>query len=174
MASSRRSRQMVESRSMVRGSSRQGLCVPAGAMKPGPAVAANPVELNRTWPSPEAAQEGEPQGGWRLAQCRPGGAGGPPGAQHIGVVNAVAPSQADRPPASHLESPRRFRRLLGIAHGRGAAGRVRASHEMPAPRAWPEGSPACRPPARSSKVPAGSGTANPVHRDHASIGWLLF
>ena len=63
---------------------------------PGPAPAAqargqqlpaHPVQLADVAP-PEAAQEG-PQGGWRLDRAAQG-AGRPPGAQHIGVVDAVA------------------------------------------------------------------------------------
>ena len=49
---------------------------------------------------PEAAQEGT-QGGWRLDRAAQG-AGRPPGAQHIGVVNAVAPSQRGGHQRHHL------------------------------------------------------------------------
>ena len=42
----------------------------------------------------ETAQEG-PQGGWRLDRAAQG-AGGPAGAQHVGVVNAVTASQRRR------------------------------------------------------------------------------
>ena len=49
---------------------------------------------------PEAAQEGA-QGGGRL-DCAAQGAGGPTGAQHIGVVNAVATSQRRRNQGHHL------------------------------------------------------------------------
>ena len=89
---------MVESRSMVNGAS------------PGPAPAAqarasssaaHPVQLTDVAP-PEAAQEGA-QGGWRLDRAAQG-AGRPPGAQHIGVVNAVAAGHALRPPGHHLVS----------------------------------------------------------------------
>ena len=54
---------------------------------PGRQLAAHPVELT-DMPPPEAAQEGA-QGGWRLDRAARG-AGRPPGAQHIGVVDAVA------------------------------------------------------------------------------------
>ena len=54
---------------------------------PGQQLPAHPVQLADVAP-PEAAQEG-PQGGWRLDRAAQG-AGRPPGAQHIGVVDAVA------------------------------------------------------------------------------------
>ena len=60
---------------------------------------------------PEAAQEGA-QGGWRLHRAAQG-AGRPPGAQHIGVVNAVAPSQRRRHQRHHLVA--RVRPPRGIA-----------------------------------------------------------
>ena len=60
---------------------------------------------------PEAAQEGA-QGGWRLESAAQG-AGRPPGAQHIGVVNAVAPSQRRRHQRHHLVA--RVRPPRGIA-----------------------------------------------------------
>ena len=60
---------------------------------------------------PEAAQEGA-QGGWRLDRAAQG-AGRPPGAQHIGVVNAVAPSQRRRHQRHHLVA--RVRPPRGIA-----------------------------------------------------------
>ena len=53
----------------------------------------------RTWP-PEAAQEG-PQGGWRIDYAAQG-LGGSPGAQHVGVVNAVAARQRRRHQGQHL------------------------------------------------------------------------
>ena len=53
-------------------------------------LAAHPVQLTDMAP-PEAAQEGA-QGGWRLDRAAQG-AGRPPGAQHIGVVDAVAARQ---------------------------------------------------------------------------------
>ena len=59
---------------------------------------------------PEAAQEGA-QGGWRLDRAAQG-AGRPPGAQRIGVVNAVAPRQRGGHQGQHLVSrvrpPRRI------------------------------------------------------------------
>ena len=51
---------------------------------------------------PEAAQE-RPQGGWRLDSAADG-ASCPAGAQHVGVVNAVAPSQCRRYQGQHLVS----------------------------------------------------------------------
>ena len=78
---------------MVRGPSP----VPPRPAKPGPATRAHPVELTDVAP-PEAAQEGA-QGGWRLDRAAQG-AGRPPGAQHIGVVNASRPQPAQTPPAS--------------------------------------------------------------------------
>ena len=71
---------------------------------PGQQLPAHPVELDGRGPHREAAQEGT-QGGWRLDRAAQG-AGRPPGAQHIGVVNAVAPSHARRPPASSSCRPR--------------------------------------------------------------------
>ncbi len=72
---------------------------------PGPAPAAqaraSSSQLVDVAP-PEAAQEGA-QGGWRLHRAAQG-AGRPPGAQHIGVVNAVAPSQRRRHQRHHLVS----------------------------------------------------------------------
>ena len=52
------------------------------------------------------------QGGWRLHRAAQG-AGRPPGAQHIGVVNAVAPSQRRRHQRHHLVA--RVRPPRGIA-----------------------------------------------------------
>ena len=75
---------------------------------PGPAPAAQapasnsrltPIQLPRVAP-PEAAQEG-PQGGWRLDYAAQG-LGGSPGAQHVGVVNAVAARQRRRHQGQHL------------------------------------------------------------------------
>ena len=60
---------------------------------------------------PEAAQEGA-QRGWRLDRAAQG-AGRPPGAQHIGVVDAVAPSQRRRHQRHHLVA--RVRPPRGIA-----------------------------------------------------------
>ena len=51
-------------------------------------------------PPPEAAQKGA-QGGWRLDHVADG-ASRPAGAQHVGVVNAVAPSQCRRYQGQHL------------------------------------------------------------------------
>ena len=79
---------------------------------PGQQLPAHPVELTDVAP-PEAAQEGA-QGGWRLDRAAQG-AGRPPGAQHIGVVNAVAPSQRRRPqpaqtPPASADAPSQRRR----------------------------------------------------------------
>ena len=57
---------------------------------PGQQLAAHPVQLADMAP-PEAAQEGT-QGGWRLDHAAEG-AGGPAGAQRVGVVDAVAARQ---------------------------------------------------------------------------------
>ena len=67
----------------------QGRVAGSGPSGPGPGqqLAAHPVQLTDMAP-PEAAQEG-PQGGWRLSR-ETEHAGGPAGAQHIGVVDAVA------------------------------------------------------------------------------------
>ena len=81
-----------------------------GLPSPGQQLAAHPVELTDVAP-PEAAQEGA-QGGWRLDRAAQG-AGRPPGAQHIGVVNAVAPSQRRRHQRHHLVA--RVRPPRGIA-----------------------------------------------------------
>ena len=81
--------------------------------KPGPAT--SPGRVDGRGPT-EAAQEGA-QGGWRHRAAQGG-----PGAQHIGVVNAVAPSQRRRHQRHHLVA--RVRPPRGIAQG--AAGRVRA------------------------------------------------
>ena len=70
-----------------------------GLPSPGQQLAAHPVELTDVAP-PEAAQEGA-QGGWRLDRAAQG-AGRPPGAQHIGVVNAVAPSRRGSDQRQHL------------------------------------------------------------------------
>ena len=77
---------------------------------PGPAPAAQardsssrltPVELTDVAP-PEAAQEGA-QGGWRLDRAAQG-AGRPPGAQRIGVVDAVSARQRRRNQGHQLVS----------------------------------------------------------------------
>ena len=81
-----------------------------GLPSPGQQLAAHPVELTDVAP-PEAAQEGA-QGGWRLDRAAQG-AGRPPGAQHIGVVDAVAPSQRRRHQRHHLVA--RVRPPRGIA-----------------------------------------------------------
>ena len=60
---------------------------------------------------PEAAQEGT-QGGRRL-DCAAQGAGGPAGAQHVGVVDAVATSQRRRNQGHHL--------VAGVGPPRGIA-----------------------------------------------------
>ncbi len=65
----------------------------------GQQLAADPIQLADMAP-PEAAQEG-PQGGWRLDRAAQG-AGGPAGAQRIGVVNAVAAGQRRRHQGHHL------------------------------------------------------------------------
>ena len=64
-----------------------------GLPGPGQQLAAHPVQLTDVAPT-EAAQEGA-QGGWRLDRAAQG-AGRPPGAQHIGVVDALAASQRGR------------------------------------------------------------------------------
>ena len=81
-----------------------------GLPSPGQQLAAHPVELTDVAP-PEAAQEGA-QGGWRLDRAAQS-AGRPPGAQHIGVVNTVAPSQRRRHQRHHLVA--RVRPPRGIA-----------------------------------------------------------
>ena len=67
----------------------------SGPSRPGPGqqLAAHPVQLADVAP-PEAAQEGA-QGGRRLDYAADG-AGGPAGAQHVGVVDAVATRQRRR------------------------------------------------------------------------------
>ena len=98
---------MVESRSIVNVASPGP--APSGP-GPGQQLPAHPVQLADVAP-PEAAQEGA-QGGWRLDRAAQG-AGRPPGAQHIGVVNAVAPSQRRRHQRHHLVA--RVRPPRGIA-----------------------------------------------------------
>ena len=70
----------------------QGRVARSGPSRPGPGqqLPAHPVQLADMSP-PETAQE-RPQGGWRLDRAAQG-AGGPAGAQRVGVVNAVAASQ---------------------------------------------------------------------------------
>ena len=73
----------------------------SGPSRPGPCqqLAADPIQLADVAP-PEAAQE-RPQGGWRLDYAAQG-LGGSPGAQHVGVVNAVAARQRRRHQGQHL------------------------------------------------------------------------
>ena len=71
---------------MVRGASTG----PAPAARARASSSAHPIQLTDVAP-PEAAQE-DPQGGWRLDHVADG-ASRPAGAQHVGVVNAVAASQ---------------------------------------------------------------------------------
>ena len=77
-------------------------CV-AGSRPSGPdprqQLPAHPIQLADVAP-PEAAQEG-PQGGGRFERA-PQHRGGPPRAQRIGVVNAVANSQRRRNQGHHL------------------------------------------------------------------------
>ena len=61
-----------------------------GLPGPGQQLAAHPVQLADVAP-PETAQE-RPQGGWRLDYAADG-ASRPAGAQHVGVVDAVAARQ---------------------------------------------------------------------------------
>ena len=65
----------------------------------GQQLPAHPVQLADVAP-PEAAQEGA-QGGWRLDRAADG-ASRPAGAQHVGVVDAVAPSQRRGHQRHHL------------------------------------------------------------------------
>ena len=73
----------------------QGPVAGSGPSRPGPGqqLPAHPIQLADVAP-PETAQEG-PQGGWRLDYASDG-ASRPAGAQHVGVVNAVAASQRRR------------------------------------------------------------------------------
>ena len=86
----------------------------SGPSRPGPGqqLPAHPVQLADVAP-PEAAQEG-PQGGWRLDHAADG-ASRPAGAQHVGVVNAVAASQRGGHQGQHLVSrirpPRRISKV---------------------------------------------------------------
>ena len=66
---------------------------------PGQQLPAHPIQLADVAP-PEAAQE-RPQGGRRLDYAAQG-LGGSPGAQHVGVVNAVAARQRRRHQGQHL------------------------------------------------------------------------
>ena len=73
----------------------------SGPSRPGPGqqLPADPIQLADMSP-PEAAQKGA-QGGWRLDHAADG-AGRPASAQHVGVVNAVAPSQRGPHQGQHL------------------------------------------------------------------------
>ena len=66
---------------------------PTGGPGPSQQLPAHPIQLANMTP-PEAAQKG-PQGGWRFDHAADG-AGRPAGAQHVGVVNAVAAGQRRR------------------------------------------------------------------------------
>ena len=85
-----------------------------GPSSPGPGqqLPAHPIQLADVAP-PETAQEG-PQGGWRLDYAADG-ASRPAGAQHVGVVNAVATSQRGCHQGQHLVSrvrpPRRISKV---------------------------------------------------------------
>ena len=87
---------MVDSRSMVNGASPGP--APA-AQAPGQQLAVHPLQLADMAP-PEAAQEGA-QGGWRLDRAAQG-AGRPPGAQRIGVVDAIDAGQGRGHQRHHL------------------------------------------------------------------------
>ncbi len=95
---------------MVRGPS------PGPASSPGPCqqLATHPIQLADLAP-PEAAQEDPqagPQGGWRLDHAAES-AGRPAGAQHVGVVDAVAASQRGGQQGHNLVA--RVRPTRGIA-----------------------------------------------------------
>ena len=77
---------------------------------PGQQLPAHPIQLANMAPS-EAAQE-RPQGGGRLDRAAQG-PGGPPSAQHIGVVNAVAARQRRRHQGQQL--------VAGVGSARGVA-----------------------------------------------------
>ena len=81
-----------------------------GSPGPGQQLPAHPVQLTDLAP-PEAAQEG-PQGGWRLHHAAES-SGRPAGAQHVGVVDAVAARQRRRHQGHHLVS--RIGSAQGIA-----------------------------------------------------------
>ena len=78
---------------------------------------------------PEAAQEG-PQGGWRFYRAAQG-AGRPPGAQRIGVVDAVAARQRRRNQRHHL--------VPGVGPPRRAAEIEVMVYEFPQPEVLGEG-----------------------------------
>ena len=80
------------------------------AQAPGQQLPAHPVQLADMAP-PEAAQEG-PQSGWRLDRDAQG-AGRPPSAQGIGVVDTVAAGQG----GGH----QRHQLIAGVGPPRGAA-----------------------------------------------------
>ncbi len=104
----------------------------SGPSRPGlgQQLPAHPVQLADMAP-PETAQEGA-QGGGRLDRAAQG-AGCPPGAQHIGVVNTVAASQRRRNQGHHLVArvgpARRIAQVealldeLGQAEAQGEGGR---------------------------------------------------
>ena len=81
-----------------------------GGPGPGQQLPAHPIQLADLAP-PEAAQE-DPQGGWRLDHAAES-ASGPAGAQHVGVVDAVAASQRGSHQGHHLVA--RVRPTRGIA-----------------------------------------------------------
>ena len=81
-----------------------------GGPRPGQQLPAHPIQLAHVAP-PETAQEGA-QGGRRLDHAADG-ASGPAGAQHVGVVNAIAPSQRRSHQGHHL--------VTSIGSARGAA-----------------------------------------------------
>ena len=135
-----------------------------GCPGPGQQLAAHPVQLTDVAPT-EAAQEGA-QGGWRLDRAAQG-AGRPPGAQHIGVVDAVAPSQRGGHQAS--SSCRPCSPAPGHRPSRGAAGRVRAGRD--AGPGWREGAARHWPPGGGRRRRYGCGRGGCVV---ASIGCSLF
>ena len=104
----------------------------SGPSRPGlgQQLPAHPVQLADMAP-PETAQEGA-QGGGRLDRAAQG-AGCPPGAQHIGVVNTIAASQRRRNQGHHLVArvgpARRIAQVealldeLGQAEAQGEGGR---------------------------------------------------
>ena len=122
---------------MVRGASPG----PAPACQaPGQQLAAHPVQLTDMAP-PEAAQESA-QGGGRLGYAAES-AGRPAGAQHVGVVDAVAARQR----RGHQRSKSYRQDWLGLAHrpGPGAGQPVGAGRDAGpgwtagAARHWPPG-----------------------------------
>ena len=115
---------------------------------PGSSRCSTPVQLGRC--PTGSCPRNRAQGGWRLHRAAQG-AGRPPGAQHIGVVNAVSPlASADATSVIILSLV--FARSRGIAqvgrHCRTSSGQ--ASGAAPG---WPEGAARHWPPSfRSSKV----------------------